>query len=185
MLSTLGISLQTVTTNQPFLNLNLIPLFTWIHPLDLSCISSGTRLVVQTQEWLRQQTAAGITDEPVPDWRELDIQGPIVFMLLFTSSGRAAFWWTWMSASLASKIHIGTLEIRVAVLTGRLGGLLILWRSVLSEVGNTWILCLRICYAYLHRQLEWRRGTCAREIKFICIVRIRTYIPVLSIYCTL
>ena len=167
MLSTLGISLQTVTTNQPFLNLNLIPLFIWIRPLDLSYISTGTRLVVQTQEWLRRQIAAGITDEPVPDWRELDIQGPIVFTLLFTSLGRAAFWWTWRSTSLASTIHIGSLEIGVAVLTGRLGGLLILWRSVLSEVGNTSILCLRICYAHLYRQLEWRRGGCAREFVII------------------
>ena len=114
-------------------------------------VSAGARLVVQVQEWLRQQLwTVNIMDDPMCDWRESNIQGRIASMFPLTSLGKVAFWWTWASTSPASCIsthadaagtHTATVTVTgpiimyaLAVMIGRLEGLLILWRSALSEV---------------------------------------------------
>ena len=142
MSSTLGMSQETKIWTRdremPYLNLNLTQWPIWVYHWGMSWISPGARLVDQVQESLKQQTAGTIT-KPMPYWRKSDSQEHIAFVFLFISSGRVASWWSWISASLASILIIGTGThgVGVAVLNGRLEGLLTCWRSVLSEVGST------------------------------------------------
>ena len=149
----------SLKTTQPYLNLNLTLWPIWTHPTVMICVSPGARLVAHVREWLRQQTA-NITNDSMPNWRQTYIQGPIASMFLFISWRRVAFWWIWLSTSSATVIRthgLGTLGISVVAPSGRLEGLLILWRSVISKVSST---LMPHTYAQRHaereREREWK-----------------------------